>query len=137
MHLYQLFACLALISGAFVCVVVRSRDHATHIRVLVPLPRHNEEEGEPTPQARAWVQLWSMRKEGSLLRTVLYSNPLTAIKAPRAILLEQRPALWTTVVATHAVDHDGKSFVANCCDLSQKVDSTWTVRASGWGWGET
>ena len=31
----------------------------------------------------------------------------------------------------HAVDHDGKSFVANCCDLSEKVDSLW----SNWAWG--
>ena len=81
------------------------------------------------------MQLWSMRKEGSVLRTILYSNPLTAIKAPRALLSEQRRALLTTVVATHAVDHDGKTFVANCCNLSKKVDSKWSIQAWGVGLG--
>ena len=81
------------------------------------------------------MQLWSVRKEGSSLCTVLCSNPLTAIKAPRAILLEQWHAISTTVVATYTVDHDGKSFNASCCDLSKKVDSMWSIRAWGPGAG--
>ena len=83
MQLYQLLACRALISGAFVCVVVRSQGHA-HPHPHPSIPRHNEEDyGEPTPEETAWVQLPSMRKEGPSLHTFLYSNPLTAIKAAK------------------------------------------------------
>ena len=80
------------------------------------------------------MQLWSMRKKGSSLRTVLYSNPLTAIPGTKG-----NPPGATVCPfnhsGSHAVDHDGKIFVANCCDLSEKVDSMWSIRVLGAGGG--
>ena len=98
----------------------------THIRVHVPLPHGEEIQLEPNQEERAWVQLWAMRNEGLSLRTNLYSNPLTAIKAPRAIMLEQRRALSPPPPRCNPCGGPQRNrYIANCCELTEKVALMW------------
>ena len=82
----------------------------THFGVHILHPHGEESQLEPTHHKRAWVQLWAMRKQGSSPRTMLYSDPLTAIKAPRAVILEQRHAL-SPPIASYVVDHKDNGYV--------------------------